>query len=478
VSLEFAGVITVAVGILALWFGETFAFTAFIVSSVFGSTAAIILTGIGASIQPAHLLLGFLVLVVFRKKENLAACAKLIEFPRPGFWLVCTWVYGIVGAFFFPRLFAGNFDVNPIGNGTGFSQVPISPSSGNLTQSVYFTADVVCFLTCSVFLETRSGVRTVTLALIAFCIANIAFAAIDFVTFSTGTGYLMNSIRNATYVIFNGAPETGFRRIIGSFTESSEFSSVTFGAFAFSTQLWLSGAYSRASAAISLVSLFLLVLSLSSTAYVALPVYVTLLYLAQVAALFRRRENPTALAQFLIFVPLILAAAAFVIFLWPSALRVVSETITATVFDKSTSESGIDRGRLNIEAIQSFFDTLGLGAGIGSIKTSSFVLAVLANLGVAGTIFYGLFIRSILFGSKIRTSRDAARLAARSGAIAGLITGTISGTLIDLGLIFFVLCALAATTPAMLGAPKSAPLYGTRFRMLPALPARVDARID
>jgi hypothetical protein len=476
-SLEFAGVITLVVGVFVLLFGETFAISAFILSTVFGSAAAFILTGIGASIQPAHVLLGFLVLVVFSKKENTAACLKLVKFPRAGFWLTCAWGYGIIGAFFFPRLFAGHFDVNAIGSAASFVQVPIGPTSGNLTQSVYFTADLVCFLTCSVFVKTESGARTITRALLAYCAANIAFAALDFITYVTGAGDALDFMRNATYVIYTDAAEGSFRRVIGSFTEASAFASATFGAFAFSTRLWLSGVYSRTSAAISLISLFLLVLSVSSTAYAALPVYIALLYTAQIVALFRRRQNPTAVGHFLIFAPLIIAAGAFVILLWPSAFKLASETIIATLFEKSSSASGIDRGRWNLEAIQTFFDTFGLGAGVGSVRASSFILAVLANLGVAGTIFYGLFVYSTLIGSNTRKPPDAAVSAARSAVAALLITGSVSAALIDLGLPFFVLCALATSKPHLLRRPKLTPPFNDRIRTLPALPTRVAAPI-
>lgn len=45
------------------------------------------------------------------------------------------------------------------------------------------------------------------------------------------------------------------------------------------------------------------------------------------------------------------------------------------VFQKSTSQSGIDRMRFNLEATKTFKATMGLGAGIGSVRASSFLLA-------------------------------------------------------------------------------------------------------
>ncbi|BCP52427.1 hypothetical protein K32_10440 [Kaistia sp. 32K] len=449
-SIELMGLLTMVVGILALLRGETFAFKAFILSTLLGSSAAMILSATGASIQPAHLLLGFLAIGVFSKTANVRAAVLLLRFPGPGFWLLCTWLYGVVGAFFFPRLLAGQYYVNAIGVSAslgGFAQIPLGPTSGNLTQSIYFTGDMVCFLAASVFVQTQAGLKTVTQALLAYCVANILFAGLDLATFWTGTGDLLDFMRNATYTIYLDATSGGMRRIIGSFTEASAFAFATLGAFAFSLQLWLGGVYTKIAFPVALLSLVLLLLSTSTTAYVALPICLALLYAGSIPQLLRKgRPAPWTTGLLIVFAPLVLAAIVCVIALYQPAHDATMDVLNGMVFQKSASQSGIERSRYNVEAFRTFTETLGLGTGIGSVRASSFPLASLANLGVFGSACYALFIATAMLRGDASDDgfTHVARRAAKAGMLAALIASSISGALIDLGMPFFVLSALAA----------------------------------
>ena len=90
--------------------------------------------------------------------------------------------------------------------------------------------------------------------------------------------------------------------------------------------------------------------------------------------------------------------------------------------------------------------TYGLGAGIGTLRASSFPLAVISNLGAAGTITYGLFILITLFKrapQALDWDVHEVRAAARTACIALMIPASLSGALIDLGLPFSILAALA-----------------------------------
>lgn len=449
-SIELMGLMTLVVGILALLRGEAFAFKAFILSTLLGSSAAMILSAIGASIQPAHLLLGFLAIGVFSKAANVRAAILLLRFPGPGFWLLCTWLYGIIGAFFFPRLLAGQYYVNAIGvsaYGVGFAQVPLGPTSGNLTQSIYFTGDVVCFLAASVFVQTQDGLRTVTQALLAYCVANILFAGLDLATFWTGTGDLLDFMRNATYTIYLDATSGGMRRIIGSFTEASAFAFATLVTFAFSLQLWLGGVYAKIALPVALLSLVLLLLSTSSTAYVALPICLALLYAGSLPQLLSKgRPAPWTAGLLIVFLPLLLATIACAIALYQPAYDATADFLNGMVFQKSTSQSGIERARYNLEAFKTFTETLGLGTGIGSVRASSFPLAALSNLGVFGSACYALFIATTMLSGDAGDDAfaHAARRAAKAGMLASLIAASLSGSLIDLGMPFFILSALAS----------------------------------
>ena len=83
-------------------------------------------------------------------------------------------------------------------------------------------------------------------------------------------------------------------------------------------------------------------------------------------------------------------------------------------------------------------------AGLGSARASSFVLVLLSNLGVVGTMIFVIFAIAV-FTARLpkydpeRNEDIAAVRAAKLGFYAVLVTATISGTVYDLGLTFYIL---------------------------------------
>ncbi len=130
------------------------------------------------------------------------------------------------------------------------------------------------------------------------------------------------------------------------------------------------------------------------------------------------------------------------------------------LFDKASSQSGIERASWNAAALKNFFDTYGFGAGLGSVRASSFLVAVPANLGLPGVIFFGAFFWQAL----ARAGRDGGpeadlRVAARNGCLGLLLAAAVSGALVDLGLQFYFLAGLASTGVARV-ARRAAPALG------------------
>jgi hypothetical protein len=125
----------------------------------------------------------------------------------------------------------------------------------------------------------------------------------------------------------------------------------------------------------------------------------------------------------------------------------VQGLLETMVFNKMNTSSGVERSAWNRQALQNFLDTFGFGVGNGSVRASSFPIAVLANLGFVGAAIFRMFFVRVLFRTQAGKDIDhldaAYQQAARSACIASLIAATISGALIDLGLPFFVFAALA-----------------------------------
>jgi hypothetical protein len=443
--MEPIGVVCVALGLIGVLRGPRFAISVFVPSVLLGAAAALILGGAG-NIQPAHMLLGFVALTVMLDRRLLSQAIHSLSYPEAGFWLLLTVSYGVVSAMFIPRILAGVTYVNAIGiteYGPALISVPLGPTSGNITQSIYLMGDLVCFMALSAFAKTPSGFRTLTYAVIAFCIGNLIFGFLDVVTFWTGTAFLLEPIRNSTYTLHIGTVVYGLKRIAGSFTEASVFAGISVACFAFTTSLAFAGFRSRLTGALAICSLLAILLSTATTGYAGLIVYAGALY---VASMVRVLSGPVerAVLIFVLVAPLVAILLTILLGLNATAWSAWAEFLDTFLFGKATTESGVERAAWNQQAMTNFFDTYGLGAGVGSVRSSSFLIAVLSNIGIFGALTYGMFLFKVLKGQPSRTrSVGAVRNAARAGCIATLITQSLSGTLVDLGLFFFILASLA-----------------------------------
>jgi hypothetical protein len=316
----------------------------------------------------------------------------------------------------------------------------------NLTQSIYLIADFICFILICGYARDTTGRLIVGNAAVCCVILNLIFAGLDLATYATGTTELLSFIRNANYALLAEIELAGSKRIVGSFVEASAFGAATLGYFAFATKLWLLGVRPRLMFTLSSLSLCVLIFSTSSTAAVGLAAMLMISY--SETLFFGMRRLPTSqMTFFLVGAPIVFAILGCAIALNEESSAYVYNLLDTTVFSKLSSSSGEERSSWNFQAWQVFIDTFGFGAGNGSMRTSSFPLAVIANLGVIGATLFALFFAGIFFGGNNAGAYDslegAYRQAAKSACIAWLITATISGSLTDLGMPFFAFAAIA-----------------------------------
>lgn len=450
-TLELIGIIALLVGVISIFLESSFIVYAFFCATLLGSAAAFVLTSLGGTnISPAHLLLGFLTFKLLSNKSIAKQAIEGISPGRPGFWLLLTAIYSAVSAFFMPRIFAGQTYVFAVRAESAYS-IPLAPAMSNLTQSIYFIADFICFFVLCGYASQPGGKRTLGRAAL-FCAAlNLAFAALDLITYWTNTTELLSFIRNANYSLLNDTELAGFKRIVGSFIEASSFGAATLGYFAFTNKLWLLGIRPYLTLTLSLLSLFALVFSTSTTAFVGLAAFLIFTYI-EILARAARKTLTSQMVLFLFGAPVILAIVVIMIALNDASSAYVQGILNEIVFNKMSTDSGVERSSWNARAMQNFYDTFGFGAGNGSVRASSFPIAVLASLGIIGSLIFGLFFLT-LFLSRTATSQsnpkeEAYRQAAKSVCVAWLITSTASGALTDLGLPFFVFAALACSVAA------------------------------
>jgi hypothetical protein len=444
-TVEPIGLIILAIGFFGLYKPPSFLIYAFLTSTLLGAAAATNVSAIGGvSIQPAHLLFGFVVIKLLRSPEIRQRIFDAVAIGTPGFWLALTVGFSLLMAYFMPRLFQGDTFVFAV-RATTFGMVTLEPTTSNVTQSVYFIADMSCFLLIYAFASTRDGIKTLLHVALFVAAVNMAFAALDWITYLTRTTEVLSIIRNANYTLRVDDDVAGIKRTVGSFVEASSFGSVTLGYFAFTLRLWFMGVYPRLSRNLSLMALFATLLATSTTAYFGLGVLLCIVY---VEFLFRAMSGPVTLPVklFLVGTPLLLANLVLGIALNETSSAKAKDLLDTFFFNKMASESGVERSSWNQAALQSFFDTYGFGFGNGSGRASSFIIAVLANLGVVGTALFIMFFIGVFFdrgGSQLTLPEEAARKAAKTMCLAWIIGSTVSAPLIDLGLSFYAFAALA-----------------------------------
>jgi hypothetical protein len=446
-SIEPIGLLTLIVGLMCLQLGIRAMAATLVVAPLFGAAAAFLIGT--ANIPPAHLLLAFAAIATFTGRQETANAIGAMRFPEPGFWLMCLVIYGVLTAILMPRLLAGTMDCIPLGTGeyaeTG-STVPLGPTSGNLTQSIYLVGALACFAMIVGIGSTRAGVVTIAGALVAYAVGNVLFALIDIATYNTGTAWLLDFMRNAQYQMHAEEEISGLKRIIGSFTEASSFANSTLGALGFTGSMWVCGRWPKVTGPLAIASLMLVVLSTSSTGLVGTPPLLLILY---VTALKRVSFRPTFSTAVLLCAPLAVVAVILAAQLNPEAFGPIHDYLDQLIFSKSATSSGIERSSWNTTAMQNFFDSYGIGVGLGTVRTSSFSVALLSNVGIPGTIFYVLFAASAFLRKRgtPRTFPADVRLSARNACVGLLIGGSISGTTVEQGLLFYMLAAAACMEP-------------------------------
>jgi hypothetical protein len=445
-SIEIIGLVAALLGVIGLVAGSNFIVVTYVVSTLLGASAALILDFLGgAGVSPSQLLLGFLIVSLMKRPKFLRNAVNGLAFPKAGFWLLVTLIYSIFTAIAFPRLFAGMTDVFAVRT-TTYALEPLAPSTANFTQSVFFTGDFICFFVFSGYLGAPEGRRVLAKAALACAALNLVFGVLDLLTYWTNTTELLGFIRNTNYRMLNDTEVAGFKRIVGSFTEAASFGSMTLGYFAFCTTLWLRGFHPRLTLTLAALSLVALVFSTSTTAYVGLSILLLLLYL-QSAYRLLFQSVPRETAFFLVAAPIVAVIAIVGIALNDAAWAYIQNLLDTIVFNKLATDSGVERSAWIRQALQNFLDTSGFGAGNGSLRASSLLAAMVGSLGAFGAFTYGAFFVRVIFSSRQSPTLDdyeyAVTEAAKSGCLAWFITASIAGAFIDLGLHFFVFAALA-----------------------------------
>jgi hypothetical protein len=466
-----AGVIVFA-GLLVLGrlLGSTIIIGLF-ASLPFGSTAIVILSALGGSspvIYTAFVLMLLAWLAISRNFLNDLAAV----FSR--FWT--AWIvgflalYSLFSAYAFPRLFAGQTTAFVTTPGGGVQELPLAPVSGNITQTGYFVFGTFTFFAFLILLRRGGNILTILRrGFVTWAVVHASLGLLDLGGKLVGISDVLSPIRSASYALLVEVEEAGFWRIAGGFSEASAFGSVSLACLGFAYTYWrVSG--SRPMLALTVVLFMLLLFSTSSTAYAGLALVAPFTAIPIAISVLRGRLTTQHIWLFLLgWVGLLAAVGVYIVN--ESVFDPVVRLFESTVLNKATSSSAAERTYWNSRSIDAFLETGGLGIGLGSSRASSWVVAVISQLGVIGALAIACLL-AVLLKDLISPRREGVNnetlalvSGARSCVLSSLAGASVASGYADPGLLFFVALAIVVTH-------RKATARTPEFRSFAALGAR------
>jgi len=246
-------------------------------------------------------------------------------------------------------------------------------------------------------------------------------------------------------------------------SEASAFASYTLVVFAIFLNLWVDRIRTHLTGPIAALLFFGLMISTSGSGYVGFAMLMMVVVAGRSLHLFGamefRRHAELLIATFFAICATILALA-----LVPAMGEALSGFLEETVFGKLESASGQERTLWNRTAMQNFYDTSLLGAGLGSTRASSIAVVLLSQVGIPGTAFFVLHIASVML-TRLNPdlSREARALitAVRYGIVAHLIVAVLAKGDFVFPMLFYALCGIVVAGLQPFGARNRAKLART-----------------
>lgn len=429
-----------------------------VASCAFGSTAIATVTALGGSSPLLYNVFGAAIIISAiasrTAARDLAAVFNRTWVP----WVVTGLIlYACGSAVIMPRLFSDQTSTFSVSSTTGFVEVALSPTSGNLLQTSYLVLFALTFVALSMLSTRTDATRAMCRGFFAWAAIVAAGGILDVGAKSAGLGDVLEIVRTANYAFLTNAEESGFSRINGTFSEASAFAGTALGALAFTYTYWR-GCRSPGALILTVCLLLLLVFSTSSTAYIGLLILMVPFCLGTAWSLARGRDSwNTGVTLWLLV--LLVSLALILLVARPEYLDSADRLIRSTLIDKANSESAVERSYMNQISVQNVLDTWGLGVGYGSSRSSSWFLAVLSQLGVIGSVLQLLLLAPFMRGMKnsARWGEAPPNVAVlhdslQACALALFVGQTISGTNANPGILFFTALAGVGACRAQMAA--------------------------
>ncbi len=373
------GVIFLVCGGYCFFLREDGLFGLLILASAFEASSAINIADRG--IQPYYVIA---VLIILRALIKWSLGIQRVPRVPCGAWLLLFGLIAIGSAFILPLVFAGVAIYDPkIGIDDGlFIRPPLRFGLNNLGQAGFLACHIATAYSIPSLQFSFSKTRRAYL--IAFYIIAVVIIAQSLFQ-GIGIPFPDSLIRNNPgYAITDSTFGVSGTRNSGTCTEPSIAGAflVLFGCGFFADYLTGKGGIWKV-----LLALIGSGLVASSGSLVTIGVITPLLLLrfSPFKTLFS--INRSQLRRYLrillaIVIPLFFALLSFSGF---------TGILTSLVFSKGSTSSFLNRTTADVYALRLLADTHWIGVGLGSNRSSSFLTSMLSNVGVAGTLTFGVY---------------------------------------------------------------------------------------
>ncbi|OYW45774.1 MAG: hypothetical protein B7Z08_06230 [Sphingomonadales bacterium 32-68-7] len=424
-------------------------FSLYLVATLFGGSAAILLGSLGgSSIPPAQFALIFVALrCVLPGQGQMATLREAVWHNR---FLVLFVLYGVISAFTLPILFANMMDVTPLKSLPRFDLFAVQPlamTSQNVTTAVYLTGTMFAGISaCAAMSRPGAAERVVRLGA-AIAITHALLGISSVVLAGTAWDDFLQIFRNGNYAQLDQS-FGDLARMNGIWPEPSGYAAYGGVWCVFMIELWFRNVLPKLTGPAGLLLLFALIGSTSSTAYVSLGAYAVLISVRFAIAPW----NLPARKQLAILAVALFAAVAiltlFVIF--PDFVRQFGNILALMTIEKGDSASGLQRAFWAKQGIDAFVDSYGLGIGAGSFRSSSLLTAILGSMGVIGAVcFLAHVVRALqpfnaeFVAMRLPTMERAVGCAAATTALVMLAPQSVASPSPDPGTLWAVMCGIA-----------------------------------
>ncbi len=304
------------------------------------------------------------------------------HFPYATFFLTAFAVVGISGALFLPRLLGNMVNVLPPRSGldSGIT-APLQASGGNYIQSFYLVCILSLFWMLKHLLQ-RGVIRREALfkGLIVGAAFSVCLGFYQIIGYPLGLPW-PDAVINSNIGVSQLQNQTalGIKRMSATFVEPSIMATHYLGMVAL---LYLGLNRKLLGGAL----LFALLLSTSSTAYFGLAALVVVWVLVG--------KSKGSGKQ--VFLTLGLLCLAVVLALSLDFMFANGNITDRLVLNKLEGHSG--NARLNADwlALKSFYESFGLGAGVGSARASSLPASLAATVGGPGLVLFFSFVGALM----------------------------------------------------------------------------------